>query len=77
MIILKEIKEKEYEIIAIKKKKNHRKQYDYKNTSISSQYRRYSSFGIPLIYCYRREQLQETVDKIVKLYNDYQPSPID
>ena len=76
MIILKETDNKAYEIIAIVEFKNHSKHYDYKNTSATRQYKKYSSFNLPLIYCHRREEIQETVDKIVQLYNEYQPSPI-
>jgi len=70
MVVLKELEYNQYEIIAIVEFKNHKKEYDFIEAMKTKQYYKYSSFGIPLIYCRRREELQSTVDKIVQLINN-------
>jgi len=70
--ILKKVN-KQFHIIAIVEIKNR----TYPENGINKntrQYRRYSSLGLPLIYCLNSIQIDKTIKKIRKVYDNYIPS---
>ena len=59
---------KDRQIVAIVEIKRRTKGYDYQNTR---QFKKYSSFGVPLIYCFGYHQIDETIKKIQEILLNY------
>ena len=53
------------EIVVIVEIKNHQRHYDPARTFKTKQFKKYSSLGIPLVYCLSWDELEKTISQIL------------